>query len=206
MLWLLACTVAAPDTGSATAGSDAEDSADDDPAPEDSALADPLDALADCSPESPGDRLDVDAACFDGVCLGQTLEAADDAFGRPSTCLPFGSAALCFWGDGILGSLTDSDGDGTPDSGARIYVLSALDPWDGADPAGLALGLGLGCFVDTLGTPSTLLFSEVEGALVPSAATWTSLHLTVTDQQDRDYAFVPDGRVESIAFQDTIYQ
>ena len=30
--------------------------------------------------------------------------------------------------------------------------------------------------------------------------------LTVTDQQDVDYAFEPDGRVESIVFQNLIYQ
>jgi hypothetical protein len=140
------------------------------------------------------------------VCLGQTPAAADEAFGSASKCVSFGTAALCFWGDGILGSVADADADGVPDDGARLYSVQALDPWDGTDPGGLGLGLGLGCFVDALGVPDSLTFTAVDDVLVASAATWTSLDLTVTDQQDVDYAFEPDGRVESIVFQNLIYQ
>ncbi len=206
LLTLLACTVDEEPEGDSAPCQRADDTGAEDSGPGDAEQVDPLDALGACAPGEPGDRLDIDGGCFDGVCLGQTLAQADAAFGSPGFCLAFGTSALCFWGDGILGSATDTDGDGNPDEGARLWAVQAIDPWDGADAAGLSLGLGFGCFVDGLGTPDSLTFTLVAGELVATAATWTSLDFSVTDQQDLEYAFVPDGRVEALVFQNAIYQ
>lgn len=199
MLFVLLACADAP-----TVASDA--SAECDTATTDSAAPDPLDALSACTASTPGNRLDIPGACADGVCLGHTMAQADEAYGTPGYCLASGESALCFWGDGILGFMTDTDQDGTPDDGARVWVLDLLDPWDGTDPSGLGLGLGLGCFVDALGTPDRLEFIAVDGSLVPAAADWDATYLRVSDEQDADYAFIPDGRVEAIVFRNAIYQ
>lgn len=167
---------------------------------------DPLAALTPCTPVEPGDRLDLESQCADGVCLGDTLEEADAAYGEASFCLTIGEQLVCFWGDGVLGNVADEDLDGVPDEGARVWLLQVLDPWDGADASGLALGLGIGCFVDALGTPDSLAFTGVDGTLVASAATWNAWYLSITDIQDAAYALVPDGRVESISFQNALYE
>lgn len=167
---------------------------------------DPLDALADCTPLAAGDRLDVADACADGVCLGDTLEEADAAYGSAAFCLVVGDGTVCFWGDGVLGTLADADADGVPDPGARIWVLQVLDPWDGSSAEGLGLGLGLGCFVDALGTPDSLSFTAVDGALVPAYAEWTAAYVSAYDVQDASFAFVPDGKVESIVFKNALYE
>ena len=167
---------------------------------------DPLDALEDCTPLDAGDRLDLAGACLDGVCLGQSKEEADEAFGTPGDCLAFGDYLLCFWGDGVLGNLNDADADGQPDEGARLWQVQALDPWDGASAEGLGLGIGLGCFTAALGTPDTLAFTAVEGELVASAATWNAHYFQATDVQDAELALIPDGRVEAVAFQNLLYQ
>jgi hypothetical protein len=166
----------------------------------------PFDALHGCAPAVRGDRLDLDERCVDGVCLGQTLAAADAAYGAAASCVGSDGDAWCFWGDGVVGMLLDDDENGVPDPGAHLWLLQALGPWDGTDPSGLALGLGLGCFVDALGTPDSLAFVAVDGALVPHAATWSARDLTVNDAQTGDDAYVPDGEVESIVFTDAGYR
>jgi hypothetical protein len=167
---------------------------------------DPLDALPACTPGEPGDELDIDAGCFDGVCLGHTIDEADEAYGEAGFCLAFGTSALCFWGDGILGSATDTDGDGVPDVGARLWAVQVLDPWAGANADGLMLGLGMGCFTDSLGPPDSLTFTLVDDQLIASAASWTDSYFAITDQQDASFALVPDGLVETISFQNALYQ
>lgn len=200
ILLLHAC--ASPDSTGAGAPADSCE-----PAPvADTGPVDPLDALAECAPLATGDRLDIAGACLDGVCLGDSLEEADAAYGSPGFCLVVGDGTVCFWGDGVLGTLADADADGVPDEGARIWVLQALTPWDGTSGEGLGLGLGLGCFVDALGSPDSLGFTATDGVLLPSLAEWSAFYLAAYDIQDESFAFASDGKVEAIVFKNALYE
>ena len=109
MLLLLACTT--PKDNSA------DDSASTPSTTDSSTAINPLDALDPCEPLMAGDRLDILNACIDHVCIGDTQDAADAGYGAASTCVALSGIALCFWGDGILGSFDDVNGDYNPDFG-----------------------------------------------------------------------------------------
>src|SRR5687767_11642887 len=74
----------------------------------------------DCAPGPSDGRLDVEAACVDGVCIGQTADEAAGAYGTTPYCLPLSAGSTsCFYGEFVFASFTDADLDAVPDDGKR---------------------------------------------------------------------------------------
>jgi hypothetical protein len=202
-MWLIAvhaCTDDLP-TGSDTAAST-------EPPPE--ALEPPLgtDVLPfpACVPGASDGRLDLEDACADGICIGQTFDDASSAYGEAPYCLSLvPGATACFYGGFILAGYTDADGDMLPDDGKRAYTVQVFAGWPGGSEQGLSVGISPACWVDALGVADHVLLGAQEDGLYAVSMTWDLYYLTVHDQQDASYAFIPDGVVEQFVFSNGVY-
>lgn len=95
--------------------------------------------LPDCEPVAGDGRLDLLAACMDGICIGDTVEEANAVWGEPTLCTIY----QCFWRNGISAGREDS----------TILNLEVEAPWDGSTASGITLGLSFLCFYEELGFP-----------------------------------------------------
>ncbi len=168
--------------------------------PVDAALA----AMPACEPGADDGRFDVEGACADGACIGSTWAEAKDALGRPG-CAYVVDGAYCSWNDGLVMAFADADADGTPDDGARAFLLAVNPPWDGGTDDGLALDASLRCFVDALGTPDAVSFGATEDGWVVRTLAWDDRFLNVYDFQDADGAGGPDGLPDFLQFTNYLY-
>lgn len=109
-----------------------------------------------CELLTPGGRLELELGCADGVCDGDPYEAITDVLG-PGVCEGsdvVAETSFCEWSSGVHAHFDDQDLDGRPDDGAPARGLFLYLPWNGADAAGLGLGVSLACFYETLGEPA----------------------------------------------------
>jgi hypothetical protein len=151
-------------------------------------------------------RLDLEGACADDICIGQTFEDAASLFGEAPYCLSLlPGSTTCFFGTSLLVGYTDADGDGQPDAGKRAYVVQVTTGWPGGTEDGLSVGMSPACWVEALGVADQVsLVAEDDGYYALSLA-WDAYYLTVYDQQDDAYAFFPDGVVETVSFHNGVY-
>ena len=185
----------------ACVGDEADSGEDDAPLP----TLDPLlDGLSRCEPGAADGRLDLDAGCAEGVCMGMSAEEVAGALGTP-TCVDLAFDAVCTHGGGITVAYADDDGDALPDEGAHAYVLALTAPWDGGTSGGLACDATMRCFPEQLGTPDVVAWQRTE-AWQPSAMVWNAWFLTVEDRGDAEGGGEADGHPETLTLANALYR
>jgi hypothetical protein len=135
-----------------------------------------------CEPEAGDGSLDLVGACALGGCRGDTYAALLDAWGVGVDCdtidgdEPF---VACDWANG-LGMHFDGTGP-SPADDAIGTVFTVESPFLGTTDGGLGVGVSLGCYVEALGAPESVV-PDSEVADLPSSATWRGdVHFTAFD-------------------------
>jgi hypothetical protein len=153
-----------------------------------------------CSPLPTGDRLDLLGGCADGACAQSGFSEVAKTLGRPQSCGPgsYDDLIDCRWSSGVGATVIDSNGDGEPNDDDYVYYLRLAVPWGGSDATGLGLGISPGCFVEVLGSPTTVTLQSTEGADDPwvSYAYWSSVRVVIQDSAGGKDPYTPDGRVD----------
>ena len=161
-----------------------------------------------CDDLGPGDRLDIEYGCADGVCAdvhtyGEVVELRG---GEPQHCDPYEIEILgepdinaidCQWSGGFAAIFEDDgdDGEVSDDDGARYLRLTEL--WDGSGPDGLGVNLPVRCFIEVYGEPDYIY--EGDDPEYPKHAFWAAAGFSVSDYYDNgtdDYE--QDGLVEDL--------
>jgi len=158
-----------------------------DPSTPDEALA----ALPECDYLGPGDRIVVDAGCVDDACVGMSLAGISAVLGE-GTCEGDafdGEPIGCAWNnvsvrfEGEAGTYVE---DGIATS------IAAIDEFDGSSPEGLGLGISLSCYLEVLGEPDDIHYTDTDFGLSPWHTTWDGIG-AFTDYFSDDY-----GQVSSV--------
>ena len=139
-----------------------------DPSTPEEALA----ALPDCSALPGGNRIDLVQGCVDGACVGMRLgEIEADLGDAECDSNAFEDDLIgCEWDWGVLALFHGEDG--SLPSDATATTVAAKDDFDGADPDGLGLGISLNCYLDTLGEPDDIDYTETDAGLSPWYTRW----------------------------------
>lgn len=185
------------DTGGDTGPTDPDTGAPD--------LDDLLDPHRDCAPMEASDRLDLDAGCVDGACVGMTKAEVDAALGA-ATCAAGDGAALCYWGQlgGVRAWLDDLDGDGVADADATVAEWLVYTPYDGSTADGLGIEASLGCWLQALGDPDLVVWRQdhTDGGWYLYELEWFGPDVSVVDFTDRGWVNMdaPDGLPDILTF------
>lgn len=210
-------TGGAEDSASDTAETaDSADSADssDSGGGEDSASVTVEDVLADlpaCEPTTADGRLDIVSGCAGEICPEITAEEAVALLGEPDSVITFlseydgyaFSLVVYTWDSGIELVFDDEDQDGVPDPGVDAGYVDVLLPWEGGTTDGLGLWASVSCFVDALGAPDSIDFTNTDTGFALTYAHWSSSGISIRDElQNKDgpdgsYG-EPDGLVDEI--------
>jgi hypothetical protein len=140
-----------------------------DPTTPEEALA----ALAECEYATPGSGLDLIAGCVDDACVGMTLGEFEAELGAADECDAniFEDELIgCEWDSGVFASFLGDNG-ALPEDGEATMV-AARHNYNGSDPDGLALNISLTCYLDVLGEPDDIDYTETDAGLSPWHTQW----------------------------------
>ncbi len=178
------------------------------PEEEPATVEDVLDALPACEGGYDDGRMDIEAGCADGACVGMTYAEINEALAEEGYCFAYHidydgneyGYAFCDWSNGISTDFADDDFDGLPDEGNRAYSISVNLPFDGGTSDGLSLDAGMRCFVDALGKPTSASFTTggEDGGWLLRSLSYGDLGLYVNDSYDKNGDYIPNGRVDSL--------
>lgn len=162
---------------------------------------DALDDLPPCDRAEGDGRLDLEGGCADGACAGDPIEVFDAVFGPDRACFAASWDAnwtYCDWPAGVQGLFLDADRSGEPDAGVASDRLRVYAPYEGQTWRGVGIDAPTACFLDTLGTPETLVLTDVAGALVPEELWWPATQVRAYDWEAGSGGDHADGRPDNL--------
>lgn len=159
-------------------------------------------AGGECIPGATDGRIDVTAACVDGVCAGERFDTIDGRFGEASCAALFPGFLECTWPNGIGGAFDDYDEDGVPDEHAFAWGMYVQAPFDGGTRDGIGVGASMSCFFDAFGEPDQAEMAWADGEWSVTAVAFDLLGLYAYDLGGA-YGGGPDGKVDYIALYGT---
>lgn len=139
-----------------------------------------------CVLAKPDGRLDLDAGCADGLCVGDTFERMSSILG-PGECVAGSEGLFCtFEPPGLQGLFADADADGLPDPESATPWLRVLSTFPYATVGGLGMGTSTRCWTEQLGIPSDAWFVDRAGTLAFDGMVWDAYGVEVHDWADDD--------------------
>lgn len=142
-----------------------------------------------CSATDGDGRLDLGAACAEGVCSDDSYAEWVAALGEPSCGDSYTSTKVeCTWG-GLRAIFEDDDEDGVVDDPSEILKYFYVEePYAGATPEGLTQGVELRCFVDAYGAPDDVTLELVGDAYRVSEMKYDYPDITIRDDEGGGFA------------------
>lgn len=203
-VWILALALAGCDAEPLECGestTEADGVCQGQPPPGVGTVDDVLDALPDCEPRAPDNRLDLETACADAVCLDSTVGTITREMGEAPVCVPYAaesSLLRCSWSNGARGVFVGL-GAATPAAHETAWWLEIGEEFTGTTNQGLGTGMGFRCFDEGLGTASGITFVEQPDRHAIAAMSWSQADFTIYDTWGTDEP-VYDGTVSILIF------
>jgi hypothetical protein len=146
-------------------------------------------ALPECTAPAGDGRLDLGAACAEGVCSDDTYAEWVAALGEPDCGDSYTSTKIeCSWG-GLRSIFEDDDQDGMVDNTAEeIKYFYVEAPYTGSTAEGLTGGVDLRCFVDAYGDPDDVTLELVGDEYAVSEMKYDYPDITIRDEEGGGFA------------------
>ena len=121
-----------------------------------------LELLPDCVPLASSDRMDIGAACADGLCAGSSYAELNASNGTTGECEHTfdDDYVYCNWGEEVYAFFDDDDSDGEPDPDDTAYGIYVHQEWDGSDADGVGMGVSPACVLALYGDPYDMDFHQ----------------------------------------------
>lgn len=140
-------------------------------------------------------RIDLDALCVDGLCVGDTYADIVAELGQPDDYSPWVE-----WEDVGIGF--DFEGGGSPpDDDALAEEVWLEDAFDGATAGGLGMGVSFACFIEDFGLPGFGGIAGDDGEPQVQSLGWDDPELLVFDNDA--LGGDGDGLADTIQFEAT---
>lgn len=143
----------------------------------------------ECTASAGDGRLDLGAACAEGVCSDDSYAEWVAALGEPSCGGSYTSTKVeCSW-DGLRAIFEDEDEDGVVDDTSEVLKYFYVEePYAGATAEGLTQGVELRCFVDAYGDPDDVTLELVGDAYLVSEMKYDYPDITIRDDEGGGFA------------------
>jgi hypothetical protein len=162
-------------------------------------IDDALHELPACEPVGGDGAIDLTLGCASGACVGMSVEQINEVLVEEAACSRHSNeTARCKWSIGIDATFSDSDEDNIPNDGTPAQRIHLFPPYAGGTQFGVGIEANPRCFVDELGMPSWVAFTQVGSELLIQDLVYSDFGLWSYDRGSYDGSGRPNGYIDEI--------